>query len=159
METNWKERKEIVAVLALAVVGIWGYVGYTVVLALDDPGDTGTVATAIEPVRTGSERPPRSAYTYSAGFRDPFLLELASAAPITDGEGPAPEPEPEEPEPTPPQVRLLGVVNRTATVELPSGAVAFVRRGDEVDGARVTAVSGAGITLRKDGETYDVPLR
>lgn len=160
MKTNWKERKEIVALLALAVVGIWGYVGYTVILALDEPDDEGVVVSVSAPARTSNERVPRSAYTYSGGFRDPFEPGHVSAAlPADEDVVSEPESEPEEPEPVAPQLRLLGIVNRTATVELPSGTVVFVRRGDEVEGARVTAVTGAGVTLRKDGQAYDFDLR
>lgn len=159
MSGSWEGRRGLVAVLAVAVVGIWGYVGYVLVAGLTAVDESEVVVARPEAVRNRAPRVDREAFTYAGHFRDPFLPafheEPGTAEALGDG---AAEEEP-PPEPEPPSVRLLGVIDGTATVETAAGSVAFVRRGDEVEGAQVTAVSEQGLTLHRDGRTYEIPLR
>ncbi len=155
---NWKERKGIVLVLLVAVVGIWGYAGYTLFSTLGAVGDEAVSERVVPSERPRASPPPvdRSAFVYTGAFRDPFGSAYREAVALSPSSTPRTQP---APEPEPPSVRILGLVNETATVETASGAIRFVRRGDEVDGARVTAVRASGITLRKAGRSYDIPVQ
>jgi len=127
------------ALLVVAVFVIWGTVLYRVTTTMKpaSPGVSG--ATSGSTTSPGSTAPTsRHVESYEGGFRDPFrpsLGQLGSSSKQEDSsENPSPGPEEDRPAPAPIPLRLVGIVEQTALIQLPEqgGSTRLVSEGDTV---------------------------
>ncbi|MEL6443168.1 MAG: hypothetical protein AAF089_04255 [Bacteroidota bacterium] len=145
---EWNDRKSVVVPLGVLAVTVWAYVLYTLVAAWpasepEVPGPTLRTAEGIVTV----------AHVWGKDFRDPFSGAERPGASVASVQLDAPA--------TPDvavRLRLIGVVDGTAMLEQPDGAVILVRRGAQVDGGRVTSMTSETIVLRIQGRTQTLTL-
>ncbi len=141
--------------LFLAVILVWGTVGYRLFATLASTGDneaTGPVADLPSPDTLGL-------YRYRADTRDPFVVR----------DSPARGPRLKKTSPkeiwTPPPLKLSGIVARRksfmALVEGSDGSVSFMKRGDTLQGLKVLQVVQDSVTYfyrkKKGGWKFDRP--
>lgn len=131
--------------LILLATGVWGAVAFSLSRALGDEDPEETVVAHSRPLDIDTTPPP----PYAADFRDPF-----APAPRLSSARPAARSSP----PSPPQLRLLATIDDAALVSLPSGETRYVRRGDKVAGAHVSAVSRGSLVLRVGTATFELTL-
>lgn len=164
---SWNNSRVVQAVLVAAVLAVWGVVLYRVatqVTASDEPASAPATAIVGAPTaEAASLREPQFGGRFSDPFRMPGAKRPAPTPP--DDSAPEPDPEPKPPRPEPPAApswaesyAIIGLVDGTALVRGPSGAVHVLGVGDRLDSARVARVTGRGLILTTPTRTDSIRM-
>lgn len=182
MAESWRDRKGLVAALAVLAFSVWGAVGVTVFQATG--GDDGGELAAERPL--GLEGGPVEARVpdpYVGTLRDPFAPVADVRRRVGTVTGPSPARETDEgpdgvepamsfdealaysqatpPPPPDPPWQLRGLVGDRALFEGPNGESVLVLEGDRLGETLVYEVRADVVTLRYEGYDflYDAPRR
>lgn len=164
---SWSNSRLVQAVLVAAVLAVWGVVLYRVatqVTASDEPASAPATVTVDAPTaEAASLREPQFGGRFSDPFRIPKAQRPAPDPPDESEREPEPEPEPPRPEPPPPpswaeSYAIVGLVDGTALVRGPSGAVHVLGVGDRLDSARVARVTRHGLVLTTPTRTDSIRM-
>lgn len=136
-----KNSRTLTTVLGVALLGIWGKIGFEILGAVESASSTALSASMAS---TSDQEDTTSRFVYLAKGRDPFHYggkdeNISRARTI------AVQPPPW----TPPPLRLSGIVLKkgrsTAMLQSGAGATYFLHQGDTLFGARLTRISGQAV--------------
>lgn len=163
---SWSNSRLVQAVLVTAVLAVWGVVLYRVatqVTASDDPSHTPPARVVDTPAaEVASLREPQFDGRFSDPFRMPGPQQPTPDPPAEPAADPEPAPPPPESAPAPPSwaetYAVIGLVDGTALVRGPSGAVLVLGVGDRLDSARVARVTQTGLFLTTPTRTDSIRM-
>lgn len=144
-----RDRKAVVVPLGILAAAVWAYVFYTLALAWSAPAAPDSVVLPEIPEQVNAVT-----HVWQDDFRDPFGSATRSSTLLQSGR----TQQDAAATPDPIRLRLIGVVDGTAMLEQPDGSVVMARRGTEVRGGRVVAVSATTVTIRRQQQLVEITL-